>query len=191
MKPISGIRKANLIYLLEARFEGNQTKMAQALNMLPNLISRWTRDKPMGSAAARKIERLLKLEDYWLDNDRDNVMPANPDVEIREVLANNLRVWMDKSESLRTQGKLHQASGVTQSTIGRVLNQEIDPTISTVNSIAKGFGRRGYELLIPAHDDRMIDYDRDAYSKLDASDKEKISSFVSFVISQAKSTGDN
>lgn len=190
MKPISGIRRANLIYLLETRFEGNQTHMAKALGSLPNLISRWTRDKPMGSAAARNIERVLKLEDYWLDNDRDNVPLVAQDVEISDVVSHNLRVWMDKSEDLKTQGKVHRASGVNQSTVGRVLNKEIDPTISTVNSIAKAFGRNGYELLIPASDPRQIQYDRDRYEKLDAADKEKIASFIEFVLSQAQKESD-
>lgn len=186
MKPISGIRKANLIYLLETRFEGNQTKMAEAIGALPNLVSRWTRTKPMGSAAARKIERVLSLEDYWLDNDRDNVAPVPQDVEISDVVAQNLRVWMDKSEDMKTQGKVHRASGVNQSTVGRVLNKEIDPTISTVNSIAKAFGRNGYELLIPNVDTRQIEYDRDAYETLDPADKEKITSFIEFVINQSR-----
>lgn len=186
MKPISEIRKANLIYLLETRFEGNQTRMAEEIGSLPNLVSRWVRTKPMGSAAARKIERILKLDDYWLDNDRDHVAPVPQDVEIGEIVARNLRVWMDKSEDLKTQGKVHKASGVGQSTIGRVLNKEIDPTISTVSAIAKAFGRHGYELLIPNVDTRQIVYDRDSYEALPEEDKEKIANFIEFVINQAQ-----
>ncbi|MDH0052973.1 transcriptional regulator with XRE-family HTH domain [Pantoea sp. PA1] len=113
MKFISGFQKYNLIGVPEARFEGNQSKMAQALNMPPNVISRCTLDKPMIGAAVPKIERLLKLEDYWLGNDPDNVIPADLDVAIREVLVTNLRQWMDKSDNFKTQGKLRQASGVT------------------------------------------------------------------------------
>lgn len=72
-----------------------------------------------------------------------------------------------------------------------MINKEIDIRFSTVNSIAEGFGGCGYKLLIPPNDDRIIHYDHDADSNLDASDMAKIINFVSFVISESKNVCGN
>lgn len=186
MRSITEIRRANLIYLIETQFSGNQTATAEALGIQPNLVSRWSGVKPIGSNAARKIEARLGLESYWMDRDRENAVPETTDPAIGAIIARNLREWMDKSETLNTQAKLQKESRVSQSTIQRVLSREVDPTVSVVNSLAGAFGRSGYELLMPATDSRHITYDRDAFRALSEDDKSKISSFIEFVISQSK-----
>lgn len=184
MRSITEIRRANLIYLIETQFGGNKTATAEALGIQPNLVSRWSGMKPIGGNAARKIEAKLGVESYWMDRDRENIVPEVTDAAIGAVIARNLREWMDKSDKLNTQGKLQKESMVSQSTIQRILSREVDPTVSVINSLAGAFGRYGYELLMPSADSRQITYDRDAFRALPDDEKEKISSFIEFVISQ-------
>ncbi|EJL80968.1 helix-turn-helix transcriptional regulator [Pantoea sp. GM01] len=186
MRSITEIRRSNLIYIIETQFGGNKTATAEAIGVQPNLVSRWSGVKPIGGNAARKIETKLALESYWMDRDRENSTPEVADTAIGAIISRNLREWMDSSETLNTQGKLQKASSVSQSTIQRVLSREVDPTVSVINSIAGAFGRYGYELLMPSADSRQITYDRDAYHALPEDEKEKIHSFIEFVISQSK-----
>lgn len=184
MRPISAIRRANLIHIIETRFASKQVSAAVALGVQPNLISRWKGEKPIGNAAARKIEQKLGLDMYWMDQDRDSTVPAEVDSAIGATIARNLREWMDNSDKLNTQSKLQKASQVSQSTIQRVLSSDVDPTVGVINSIAGAFGRHGYELMMPASDQRQIVYDRSAYAALPEEERAKIRSFIEFVISQ-------
>lgn len=186
MRSITDIRRANLIFIIETRFGGKQAAAAEALGTQPNLISRWKGTKPIGGNAARSIEAKLGLDMYWMDNDRDSEAPAVVDDAVGAIIARNLREWMDSSEKLNTQGKLQKVSGVSQSTIQRVLSRDVDPTVSIINSLAGAFGKHGYELLMPTGDPRQISYDRDAYRDLPEEEKSKIRSFVEFVISQSR-----
>lgn len=184
MRSIYDIRRANLIYILETRFGGTQAHMASALQMQPGLISRWKGDKSMGGNAARKIEAKLGLDRYWMDKDRDSENSEQVSHDINSVISRNLREWMDKSDTLKTQAKLHKASNVSQSTIQRILSREVDPTASVLDSIAMAFGRKGYEIMLPQVDPRQIFYNRDAYQDLPDEEKAKIRSFIDFIISQ-------
>lgn len=186
MRSITDIRRANLIYIIETQFGGKKIAAAEALGVQPNLVSRWSGAKPMGGNAARKIEAKLGIASYWMDTDRDSEQPVFVDNAVGSIISRNLREWMDSSENLNTQAKLHKASQVSQSTIQRILSREVDPTVSIINNLAGAFTRYGYELLMPASDSRQIPYDRDAYRDLPEEDKAKIRSFIDFVISQNK-----
>lgn len=91
---------------------------------------------------------------------------------------------MRESDDLNSQGKLHRASGISQNTVSRMLNNEVSVSISTLESIASAFGRRGYELLMHPQDQSSIKYDRARYESLPKSEKDKIESYIEFVLSQ-------
>ncbi len=65
----------------------------------------------------------------------------------RQILATNLRCLMRSQPSIDTQQKLADQSGVGQPTIGRILREESDAGISTVESLAKPFRLEARNLL--------------------------------------------
>lgn len=74
---------------------------------------------------------------------------------IRQTLANNLKYLMASRPDLDVQQKLAEKSGVVQSTIGRILRQESDAGITTVESLARAFRIDAQDLLDPGLIDRM------------------------------------
>lgn len=58
---------------------------------------------------------------------------------MREVLAANLAALMARTPALDTQLKLARRSGIAQSTIGRILRQEVSPTVDVLEAIAHAF----------------------------------------------------
>ena len=95
---------------------------------------------------------------------------------------------MRESDNLSSQGKLFKASGVAQSSINRMLNNEVSVSIATLEALAAAFGRHGYELLVHPRDPANIRYDRKKYAELPESEKDKIESYINFVISQNEKT---
>ncbi|RZN40420.1 helix-turn-helix transcriptional regulator [Escherichia sp. E2593] len=189
MKSIHDIRRKNLIDLIERDFNGVQTRLAERLDTQPNLVNRWARGtKIIGDQSARKIDMAANKPTNWLDTDHELVsvsefQPVGPS-DIGLLAAENLARWMRESRDLSTQGKLSRASGVAQSTLNRMLNNEASITLATLEAIAAPFGRRGYELLIHPKDPAGIRYDRTKYASLPESEKSKIESFIDFVITQ-------
>jgi SOS-response transcriptional repressor LexA len=70
MKGIHEIRRENLLHLIGERFEGSQTKLADALGVRANYISRLcTSNKNIGHELARKLEYIAEVTKHWLDQD--------------------------------------------------------------------------------------------------------------------------
>lgn len=70
MKGIHEIRRENLLQLIKDRYDGSQTKLADALGVRPNYISRLcTAGKNIGDELARKLEYIGELSKNWLDQD--------------------------------------------------------------------------------------------------------------------------
>ncbi|TBV95316.1 helix-turn-helix domain-containing protein [Azotobacter chroococcum] len=67
----------------------------------------------------------------------------------RQVLANNLKFLMAGSAEFGTQTRLSERSGVGQTTIGRVLRNETDAGVETVESLAKVFKLSASDLIDP------------------------------------------
>lgn len=188
MKSIQDVRKQNLNDLIDREFNGVQTRLAEKLGTQANLVNRWARgQKVIGDTVARKLEAAANKPRNWLDIDRslsqEGFQPVGPS-DIGDMAALNLARWMSESRDLSTQGKLSRACGVAQVTISRLLNNEVSVSISTLETIASAFGRHGYELLIHPHDPASIKYDRSRYASLPDTDKEKIESYIDFVITQ-------
>ncbi|HGL5373147.1 TPA: helix-turn-helix domain-containing protein [Citrobacter farmeri] len=188
MKSIQDVRRQNLKELIDREFNGVQTRLAERMETPANLVNRWVLGKKViGDQVARKIESAANKPRNWLDIDRtltlDSYTPVGP-TDIGIVAAHNLERWMRESDDLNSQGKLHRASGISQNTVSRMLNNEVSVSISTLESIASAFGRRGYELLMHPQDQSSIKYDRARYESLPRSEKDKIESYIEFVLSQ-------
>jgi len=68
------VRRRNARTILATDFEGNNTKLAEALGIEPTYISRWWSSNPnqrrnIGSNMARKLERAGHRRKFWLDQD--------------------------------------------------------------------------------------------------------------------------
>ena len=71
-------------------------------------------------------------------------------MKTREILAGNLqRLMATASGETHTQIGLKRASGIAQATIGRILRQETDATIDTVQALAGAFDLHAWQLLVP------------------------------------------
>jgi transcriptional regulator with XRE-family HTH domain len=66
---------------------------------------------------------------------------------LRVVISRRLQEWMRNSPAFDTQAKLAEYSGVSQTTIGRVLHEQTSPTIDTLECLAKTFGRDVVDLV--------------------------------------------
>ncbi len=195
MKSISETRRENLIEIIHRDFGGRQVGLASAMGIQANLISRWMASpnnknfKIIGDTSARKIETAARRPAYWLDSDHAMAMaagvePVDVNTEIGKIAAKNLADWMQANRELKTQAAVAEKAQVGQSTINRLLKCEASISINNLASIAGVFGRRAYELLIPPHDDSIIQYDHSRFASLPAEEKAKISSFIDFIMSQ-------
>lgn len=90
---------------------------------------------------------------------------------IREILASNLKALMAKSK--HSQGDLFRLSNVAQSTIGRVINMQVDATVATIEAIAEVYKLQPWQLLVPNLDPsnppmlrEISDKEREFYEKI-------------------------
>ncbi|MEH4963379.1 helix-turn-helix domain-containing protein [Escherichia coli] len=187
MKSIHDIRRDNLKDLIDREFNGVQSRLAERMEIEPNLVSRWSNNKKkIGDTVARKIEKAGNKPTNWLDVDhyfamQDDVAQMDAG-QIGEVAAHNLKTWMGSNRELSSQQKLAEASGISQASINRMLRNEVSITIANLDAIAAAFGRRGYELLIPPNDPATINYDRSRYALLPEAEKDNIKNFIDFVM---------
>ena len=189
MKSIHDVRRENLNDVIDREFNGVQSRLAERMVTQPNLINRWANGKKIiGDQSARKIEKAANKPTNWLDIDHKlSMRQAESKIDTTdacELAAPNLRAWMRENRELSSQQKLAEASGLSQSSINRLLRNETSITIANLDAIAAAFGRRGYELLIPPDDPSAIKYDRSRYALLPRSEKEKVESFIDFVMIQ-------
>nr|DAF10804.1 MAG TPA: Helix-turn-helix protein [Caudoviricetes sp.] len=188
MKSISDIRRDNLKDLIDREFNGVQSRLAERMSTEPNLVSRWASGKKViGDQSARKIEKAGSKPLNWLDVDHFFALSSQPQstepTEIGEVVAHNLKRWMAANRELSSQQRVADASHVSQATINRILRNEVSATIANLEAIANAFGRSAYEILIPPNDPSTISYDRARYALLPEADKDKVESYVAFVMS--------
>lgn len=189
MKSIHDVRRENLKDVIDREFNGVQSRLAERMGTQPNLINRWVNGKKIvGDQSARKIEKAANKPTNWLDIDHNLVIrEKESDVDTSDacmLAAHNLRAWMSDNRDLSSQKKLADKAGLSQSSINRMLRNETTITIANLDAIAAAFGRRGYELLIPPDDPSVIKYDRSRYALLPKSEKEKVESFIDFVMTQ-------
>lgn len=106
----------------------------------------------------------------------------NHPTPLQALLAKNVRQQMSLRPHLNTQVKLAAKAGVAQSTVGRILRGEVSPLLSHVESVAAAFGVTVTSLLTDENERGEIQYDQSAFARLPAAEKEKIQSYIGFVI---------
>lgn len=98
----------------------------------------------------------------------------------RETLSANLSALMAKTLGLETQAALAYKCGVAQSTIGRILRQEVSPTVDILEAIADAFGVPVAELVKDC-DETVTPLDS-RISELRQSDLDMIDAFIDFTV---------
>lgn len=69
------IRNQRLFKLMHDRFEGSQSRLAEHLGIVPNLVSRYLSGKGIGEDMKVKIETACGLNNDWLDGvDSENFL---------------------------------------------------------------------------------------------------------------------
>ena len=61
-------------------------------------------------------------------------------MELKEILSQNLRALMKQRLDLSTQVKLHKRTGLSQSTIQRVLSRQVHTGLDVLETLANAFG---------------------------------------------------
>ena len=189
MKSIQDIRCENLKDLINTEFGGTQSRLAERMETQSNLVNRWVNGKKaIGDSSARKIEKAARKPTNWLDVDHRLVNleeVASIDYgDARQIVASNLKQWMLNNEELSSQQRLADACGVSQPTIARILRNDVSANVAHLEVIAAAFGRKPYELMIPQLGKASINYDHERFALLPQGEKEKIESFIDFVVEQ-------
>jgi transcriptional regulator with XRE-family HTH domain len=100
-----------------------------------------------------------------------------------KVFSANLVRLMAVRPDLDTQVKVAQASGVAQTTVGRILRGDVSPTLDNVENIANAFGKTTGEMINSAYNSAAeIAYDRVKYSKLPKEEKSRVESYIEHAI---------
>ncbi len=85
---------------------------------------------------------------------------------------------------VNSEKKVSEAAGIGQATVNRILNCEGSTSIGVLSAIARAFGRDAYELILPPGNAGLIDYDHHEYAGLPQEEKNKITAFIKFIVSQ-------
>ncbi|MFU2317994.1 helix-turn-helix domain-containing protein [Rahnella sp. PCH160] len=187
---IEEIRRSNLQQLIDEFYDGKQVKLAEALGIRPNYISRLlsrSSEKKIGGSFCRKLESISGKPINWMDNPHGTekiLARENKDLCVR-VVSENIANLMSKTPAFSTEAKLARAAEVSQSTIHRIINMETSASISNISSIARAFGLSPFELLLDRNDPRALLIDFNKYSLLSEEEKKGISIFIEFVLSQS------
>lgn len=83
-----------------------------------------------------------------------NAGMAHKLLSARENLARNLRVLMDMTPDLSSQPKIAKRSGVSQSTVGRLIRGDVRCKLDSLDGVARAFGLQAWQLLVPELDPR-------------------------------------
>ncbi|CAM2154400.1 Helix-turn-helix [Paraburkholderia tropica] len=110
---------------------------------------------------------------------------------LRTLLARNVRRWMAVVPEAATQAKLAARSGMSQSSIHRILNEATEPELTSIESLAKALGISIGTLLSEDEEDDSLPFTREQYSSLPPEDKEKVKAFIEFMVAsnEAARTG--
>lgn len=101
---------------------------------------------------------------------------------------------MDDHDNLNTQAKLAARAGIAQRTVGRMLKNEADPQLGHCEAVAEALGVSLIDLLTdPDSAVSGLHYDRNAAARLTQESREKIESYIRFIIATEAptSSGEN
>lgn len=86
------------------------------------------------------------------------VMRKTKDMDIKNIVADNIKKLATNRYASVNQTRLCEDSGVAQSTIGRIVKCETAAKIDTVDEIAREFGIDAWRLLAPGLGKDMVEY---------------------------------
>ena len=105
----------------------------------------------------------------------DGVGLDNATMEVRGVLSRRLRELMDSRPALNTQVKVAERSGVSQSTIQRILAGEVSATIDVVHALSASFGLQPADLLADDAEDQHV---LTMFRRLRDTDRQRVLAFL-------------
>jgi len=117
-------------------------------------------------------------------------------MELKDILAIRLKTLKDARPDLDTQIKIHKKTGLSQSTVQRVLAADVHTGLDVLQALADAFGLPPLELLRPIEQDDGLDalniapnYDENklvlTWRKLSDEDKHRVMAYLS-VATQTK-----
>ena len=115
-------------------------------------------------------------------------------MELNQILALRLRALMDLRPDLDTQTKLALRTGVSQSTVQRILRREVHTSLDIVAALAQAFGVAAQSLVAPIEGDQVqMAPNADehallsAWRKLGIDEHHRIMSYIGITLVAAKS----
>jgi transcriptional regulator with XRE-family HTH domain len=118
------------------------------------------------------MSRLIR--DFWL-----NAGMASKLLSARENLSANLRVLMQATPDLDSQPKIAKRSGVSQSTVGRLIRGDVRCKLDSLDGVARAFGLAAWQLLVPDLDPtnppvlrELNHHERELYERIRAAAQE-------------------
>jgi transcriptional regulator with XRE-family HTH domain len=110
---------------------------------------------------------------------------------LKRILAENVKRLMLVVPEVATQAKLAARAHMSQSSIHRIINEDTEPEIETVGKLAEAIGVSIATLLTEGEGDDLSGIVHEKYKALPHAEKEKIKSFIEFVIAshEAATTG--
>jgi len=108
-------------------------------------------------------------------------------MELKDILATRLRSLMDHRPDLDTQTKIHKKTGLSQSTVQRILAREVHTSLDIVELLAHAFGVNPQDLIKPLKVDEYQsitpNYEETtlliAWRKLSEEDKHRAMAYIS------------
>ncbi|MFM0660115.1 helix-turn-helix domain-containing protein [Paraburkholderia sediminicola] len=101
---------------------------------------------------------------------------------LKRVLAKNVKRLMGLVPEVATQAKLAARAHMSQSSVHRILNEDTEPEIETVQKLANAIGVSVATLLTEDQGDELPPFAHEKYRALPLAEKEKIKAFIDFVI---------
>ncbi len=101
---------------------------------------------------------------------------------LKRVLAKNVKRLMGLVPEVATQAKLAARAHMSQSSVHRILNEDTEPEIETVQKLANAIGVSIAALLTEDQGEELTPFAHEKYRALPSAEKEKIKAFIDFVI---------
>lgn len=102
-----------------------------------------------------------------------------------------MRELIDKSLDLQTQNAVAKRTGLNQSTIGRILHEQVAASIDNVESIASAFNVDAAELLTEGKPNTTLAEWERQIDQLPPVERERVIQFIRFTIEQSRAALNN
>lgn len=124
--------------------------------------------------------------DHLSDTPAQNIFLDPGEWSVEKQAALTLSQWIEANKELGSEKKVADAAGIGQATVNRILNCDGSTSIGVLSAIARAFGRDAYELILPPGAGEAIEYDRHELEGLPQEERNKITAFIQFIVSQNK-----